>query len=147
MFTQSGLIFVIHHSVFDVLLFYPNSFGTSLFVISVSIPFHIQYPVSSIILQQPAITVFIANCYIYEYKINSMKKSLLLAIVLGFSSLTMLNAQQSKTSNTTDNKKWSDLFAKDLSDAEFPAGIWTFTDGILTASEDQCIWTKKDFRR
>jgi hypothetical protein len=32
-----------------------------------------------------------------------------------------------------------------LSDAEFPAGVWTFTDGILTASEDQCIWTKKEF--
>jgi hypothetical protein len=92
------------------------------------------------------VTVFIANCYIYEYKINSMKKSLLLAIVLGFSSLTMVNAQQSKTSNTTDNKKWSDLFAKDLSNAEYPAGIWTFTDGILTASEDQCIWTKKDYK-
>lgn len=39
----------------------------------------------------------------------------------------------------------SDLFAADLSNAEFPAGIWTFTDGILTASEDQCIWTKKDY--
>ncbi len=75
-----------------------------------------------------------------------MKKSLLLAIVLGFSSLTMVNAQQSKTSNPTDNKKWSDLFAKDLSNAEYPAGIWTFTDGILTASEDQCIWTKKDYK-
>jgi hypothetical protein len=87
-----------------------------------------------------------ANCYIYEYKISIMKKSLLFAIVLGLSSLTLVNAQQSKTSTTTDNKKWSDLFAKDLSNAEYPAGIWTFTDGILTASEDQCIWTKKDYQ-
>ncbi len=40
---------------------------------------------------------------------------------------------------------WRNLFAADLSDAEFPSGIWTFHDGILTASEDQAIWTKKDY--
>ncbi len=40
---------------------------------------------------------------------------------------------------------WQNLFAADLSNAEFPAGIWTFTGGILTASEDQAIWTKKDY--
>ncbi len=37
------------------------------------------------------------------------------------------------------------LFKADLSDAEFPAGIWTCTDGVLTASADQCIWTKKEY--
>jgi hypothetical protein len=40
---------------------------------------------------------------------------------------------------------WNDLFKSDLSDAEFPSGIWTFENNILTASEDQCIWTKKDY--
>jgi hypothetical protein len=40
---------------------------------------------------------------------------------------------------------WADLFESDLSDADYPAGIWTFADGILTASQDQCIWTKKDY--
>ena len=39
---------------------------------------------------------------------------------------------------------WTDLFAADLSNAEFPAGIWTVADGVLTASEDQAIWTKTD---
>lgn len=39
---------------------------------------------------------------------------------------------------------WTDLFAADLSNAEFPAGIWTVADGILTASEDQAIWTRQD---
>ena len=41
--------------------------------------------------------------------------------------------------------QWLDLFAADLSDAEFPAGIWTVADGVLTASEDQAIWTKRDY--
>jgi hypothetical protein len=40
---------------------------------------------------------------------------------------------------------WTPLFAADLSDAEFPAGVWTVADGVLTASEDQAIWTKKDY--
>ena len=41
--------------------------------------------------------------------------------------------------------QWQDLFAADLSNATFPEGIWTFEDGVLTASEDQVIWTQKDY--
>ena len=44
-----------------------------------------------------------------------------------------------------DTSSWTDLFQADLSNAEYPAGIWTFTSGVLTASEDQAIWTKKDY--
>ena len=51
----------------------------------------------------------------------------------------------SQTAIHPESAGWNDLFTKDLSNAEFPAGIWTWTDGILTASEDQCIWTKKDY--
>ena len=42
-------------------------------------------------------------------------------------------------------KGWEDLIAPDLSNATFPAGIWSFKDGELTATEDQAIWTKADF--
>ena len=44
-----------------------------------------------------------------------------------------------------DSSSWADLFAGDLSNADFPEGIWTVTDGVLTASEDQAIWTQKDY--
>jgi hypothetical protein len=44
-----------------------------------------------------------------------------------------------------DSSAWANLFAADLSDAIFPEGIWTVTDGVLTASEDQAIWTQKDY--
>jgi hypothetical protein len=57
-------------------------------------------------------------------------------------SLQQLAAQSTVHPESAD---WDDLFTKDLSNAEFPTGIWTCTDGILTASEDQCIWTKKDY--
>jgi hypothetical protein len=40
---------------------------------------------------------------------------------------------------------WRDLFAADLSNAHFPKGVWTFRDGVLTASEDQCIWTQEKY--
>ncbi len=44
-----------------------------------------------------------------------------------------------------DSAGWQPLFAADLSDAEFPSGVWTVGDGVLTASADQCIWTKKEY--
>ena len=40
---------------------------------------------------------------------------------------------------------WTPLFAADLSDAEFPAGIWTVSDGVITASEDQVLWAKPEY--
>jgi len=45
-----------------------------------------------------------------------------------------------------DSKDWPDLFKPDLSDADKPAGVWTFDDGVLTASKDEAIWTKKDYK-
>jgi hypothetical protein len=44
-----------------------------------------------------------------------------------------------------DTRGWNDLFKADLSNSVRPGGIWTFEKGILTASEDQAIWTKKDY--
>ncbi len=43
-----------------------------------------------------------------------------------------------------NTENWPDLFEADLSNAIFPEGVWTVEDGVLTASEDQAIWTKKD---
>lgn len=40
---------------------------------------------------------------------------------------------------------WDDLFATDLSNAIYPKGIWSLNDGILTATEDQAIWSEKDY--
>jgi len=40
---------------------------------------------------------------------------------------------------------WKNLFTEDLSNAIFTKGVWTVEDGVLTASEDQAIWTKRDY--
>ena len=37
------------------------------------------------------------------------------------------------------------LFTDDLSNADFPAGVWSIEDGVITATEDQCIWTQKEY--
>jgi len=44
-----------------------------------------------------------------------------------------------------DSSKWEGLFSGDLSNAEFPSGVWSQQAGVLTATEDQCIWTKKQY--
>lgn len=42
-----------------------------------------------------------------------------------------------------DTSAWQPLFKADLSDAEFKQGVWTVADGVITASEDESIWTKE----
>ena len=44
-----------------------------------------------------------------------------------------------------DSSGWQDLFARDLSDAIFPKGVWYFEGDVLTATEDQNIWTKAKY--
>lgn len=41
--------------------------------------------------------------------------------------------------------KWQPLFNNDLSNAMDEKEVWTFNDGILTASEDACIFTKAEY--
>ena len=45
----------------------------------------------------------------------------------------------------TSGSEWSDLFKADLSDAYFPAGIWTDSAGVITASADESIWSKDEY--
>ncbi len=69
---------------------------------------------------------------------------LILAIAFG-GTLACRKAEEPAVPVTAPQEpQWTDLFAADLSDAEFPAGIWAVADGVLTASEDQAIWTNKD---
>ncbi len=44
-----------------------------------------------------------------------------------------------------DSTGWESVFAGDLSNAIYPKGIWSFEGGLLTATEDRCIWTKKQY--
>ncbi|MDH5608712.1 MAG: DUF1080 domain-containing protein [Cyclobacteriaceae bacterium] len=48
-------------------------------------------------------------------------------------------------SSHPDSESWPSLFARDLSNAVYPEGVWTFADGEYTASEDQNLWTERDY--
>lgn len=41
--------------------------------------------------------------------------------------------------------KWQTLFNNDLSDAMDEKGVWTYEGGVLTASEDACIFTTTEY--
>src|SRR5665647_2431383 len=79
-----------------------------------------------------------------------MRKTLLVIIALGLALGISLACRQAKepvapAAAAPQESQWTDLFAADLSNAVFPAGVWTVSDGVLTASEDQAIWTNRDY--
>ncbi|MDR2860003.1 MAG: DUF1080 domain-containing protein [Mediterranea sp.] len=41
--------------------------------------------------------------------------------------------------------KWQPLFTSDLSNAVYDNNVWTLKDGVLTAAEDQSIWSDKEY--
>jgi hypothetical protein len=73
-----------------------------------------------------------------------MKRMLCLGVVMALAFSVTIRADLAAT-NHPDSSSWPRLFAADLSDAEFPAGIWSLTDGELTATADQVIWTRRDY--
>ncbi len=79
--------------------------------------------------------------------IKTFKSGLIALIVLTFMG-TGLSAKDKKKNDSVhpNSAEWGNLFKKDLSDAAFPRGVWTFDKGILTASEDQAIWAAKDYQ-
>jgi len=44
-----------------------------------------------------------------------------------------------------DTSGWANLLAPDLSNANYPKGVWSFEGGVLTATEDKNLWAKKEF--
>lgn len=86
------------------------------------------------------------SCFFKERSMNKNR-------FLGFLALTLMvtiaagcvEKSSIPPAGHPDSGGWPDLFKADLSDAVYPAGIWSFEDGVLTATEDQAIWTLKDY--
>ncbi|MEO6759707.1 MAG: DUF1080 domain-containing protein [Saprospiraceae bacterium] len=50
------------------------------------------------------------------------------------------------TTHPEDNDRgYTPLFDENLYNAIYPKGVWSVTDGELTATEDECIWTIKEY--
>jgi len=75
-------------------------------------------------------------------------KRILIAVLLCCMVLPVVASAQARAAaqkGHPDVSEWDSLFKPDLSDAIFPKGIWTVKDGVITASEDQALWSKKDY--
>ena len=47
--------------------------------------------------------------------------------------------------NHPSSESWTSLFAEDLSNAIYPDEVWSFENGEFTATEDQFLWTEKNY--
>src|ERR1039458_7767220 len=76
-----------------------------------------------------------------------MKKVIIAVAIALLNSLLVTHAgEPSLLKAHPDSKSWHDLFAPDLSNAVFPAGVWSWKDGELTPKDkDEAIWSKKDY--
>lgn len=75
-----------------------------------------------------------------------MKKSLMAAVV--FLSGWVVSARAGDDAPPKlhpDSASWENLLAEDLSSAVYPKEIWSVSDGVLTATEDRCLWTKQAY--
>lgn len=45
----------------------------------------------------------------------------------------------------TSTPEWQDLFDDDLSNASYTEGVWRWEDRVLTAEEDEEIWTRDEY--
>ena len=75
-----------------------------------------------------------------------MRKTLLLLAVCLTTAATALAADPVPPKTHPDSTTWDNLFKRDLSDAVFPKGVWYFEGEELTATMDQNIWTKKEYK-
>jgi hypothetical protein len=75
-----------------------------------------------------------------------MRKSIFLCLVFVLPLYGTVLAQKAPTGHPNTSKKgWVDLFKSDLSNAIYPAGVWSVSDGVFTATEDQALWSVKAY--
>ncbi len=74
-----------------------------------------------------------------------MRNHLLIILFVIATSCIGLAQAPPKKHPDTKGAGWENLFKPDISDASFPAGVWTVEQGVLTASEDQPIWSAKEY--
>ena len=74
-----------------------------------------------------------------------MKKLIVLMMVCWGWGATIHAGEAARPKTHPDSTGWESLFAEDLSDATYPEGVWAVRGGMLMATEDQCIWTRKQY--
>ncbi len=60
-------------------------------------------------------------------------------------SLVAISMQLLAQKKSTSNKGWENLFGQNLAGAIYNPAIWKDSSGVLTASKDECIWSKNEY--
>lgn len=92
--------------------------------------------------------VLFSKAYVPRYipiEMHSIHARLLIVLLLVCTLPFRVAAAQDALHPDMDGPGWTELFAPDLSNALGAGDVWTFDDGILTASEDVVLWTGKVF--
>ncbi len=80
-----------------------------------------------------------------KYKMTTMKR---FAFIFFISLTTIAKTSAQDTAyihRNTNGNGWVNLFDDKLSNAAFPAGVWSMSDGVITATKDECMWSKKAY--
>ena len=64
---------------------------------------------------------------------------------LFYFSILLLGIISTLSVSAADKNKWQPLFGTNLSDASYNPEIWSMTDGVLAAVQDESIWTKTEY--
>jgi 3-keto-disaccharide hydrolase len=73
---------------------------------------------------------------------NAFRSLTFLLLVLGAQAMAQ---EPAYIHPNTSEAGWSNLFKNDLSNALFPNGVWTLSDGVFTASKDEALWSEKAY--
>ena len=73
------------------------------------------------------------------------KMKLFCLFLFSFGSLQLVAQDSAFIHPPTSGKGWGPLFNGSLSNAVYPKGVWTVTDGVLTADKDEAIWSEKAY--
>lgn len=75
---------------------------------------------------------------------NTAIRKTYITLLLLFSAAAAF-AQAPETHPDTSKPGWSSLFQPDLSNAIKPDSVWSFADGVLTATRDNNIWSEEEY--
>ena len=74
-----------------------------------------------------------------------MKKFISLLLMLYLFNISVFAQEQFDKHPNTSRKGWSNLFNDSLTNAIYPKGIWSITNGVITASKDEALWSENEY--
>ena len=82
-------------------------------------------------------------------KINLPKKISFFILPATIFFITSLHGQDKKSPALkhpdASTEGWKSLFDNTLSNAIYPVGVWSITNGIITAAKDEALWSEKAY--